>query len=183
MGYQVLDGGQIGVLSDTCIIGLGAGNPTGGFVSMTAAQMQTLYQTKSTPIADADLAGDLTFYKTCAGNVIAKLTVPAAAQRLKGSLFLYGSNRQIRSEDANVVSLVDGNGNAVTSAKSISDASTTYTPGSQVTAKDVYGNSSSYSFSDSRSQVGIYGFLTLLEAATGYLSTASTAPNLTALGL
>lgn len=155
---------------------------------MTPAQLQQLYALKWTPLSDADLAGNLTLYKACAGNAFAKLSVPAAAKRCKGPLFGLGSNREIRAEYADAVSVVDASGNALSSARSGLDPTTVYAPGSRVIAKDLNAQVAGVlpslgEFTSSHFWAGIYGYVTLLEAATMHINLSSPLPNLAALGL
>ena len=129
----------------------------------TVAQLQKLYDTMRVPLADADLSGAITTYKaasygalaadgsyTPAGTAIVKLSIPAAAQRAKQKRFALGLDRLIRAEYADVVSVLDEKGNALSAAYSFVDspakfvingtavayAGTSYVPGARVTLRD-----------------------------------------------
>ena len=169
-------------------------NPYGRIV-MSAAQLQQLFDLRWTPLGDADLAGDLTFYKLCKGNTFAKLLAPAAARRGRGAESYVGGFRTIRAEYVNVLTVFDGNGNALSQASSILDPSTIYKPGTQVTCRDffadLWGSAWAGDFAEQHYLPGIHGYPTLLEAAaSGGISMEAYGqpmnypdPNLTALGL
>ena len=162
------------------------GDAIGSGLSMTTAQYQSLYSNILVPLTTAQVAAPLTLYKQCRSGVIAKLNVPSGAPTGfdNSCAIQYGQNRIVRASSVQVVSLVDANGNSVSTGISYSDTGTTYTPGSTVTARDLYAGTpqaSSGTFDSATYKAGIYGFTTQIEAACMFVPGVPV--NLAALGL
>ena len=154
--------------------------------SITAAQVQKLYDAIRVPLTDSGIAGALTAYKSCtygtlngdgsytpAGTAIATISIPSAAQRARQRHAVIGLDRQIRAEYADVVSVVDENGNSLSVAYSTLDppkagyTGTRYVPGQRTTSANLAPfNPSTGNFTDATNTSGIQCFATLIEAAT-----------------
>ncbi|MDX7950478.1 DUF5758 domain-containing protein [Lichenihabitans sp. Uapishka_5] len=152
-------------------------------VRYSQSQLNAYKALLQTPVKDSDLVGNIVLYKRCHYNTFAKLSVPAAAKRRRGGLFIEFFDRDICAEYADVVSIVDRLGNPFSSAPSISYRSFIYTTGQRAVASNLDTVTSPNDFMSPYSQWGIHGYLSLMEAVRYSPDLEALPVNFQALGL